>query len=119
MAIDAGADLVLGSGPHVLRAMEFYKKRLIAYSLGDFAGYHNFSIDGVLGVSAVLRVKLDADRQVRSRGRIVSVRLVGAGQPVLDSGRRTALALIAQLSREDIGARGVRTLRRAASISEP
>ena len=77
-AIDAGADLVLGSGPHVLRAMEFYKKRLIAYSLGDFAGYHNFGIDGVLGISAILRVKLDATGKFVA-GRIVPVRLVGAG----------------------------------------
>ena len=38
-AIDAGADLVVGSGPHVLRGMEWYKGRLIAYSLGNFAGY--------------------------------------------------------------------------------
>ena len=36
--IDAGADLVVGHGPHVLRGMEFYKGRLIAYSLGNFAG---------------------------------------------------------------------------------
>ena len=43
MAVDAGADLVLGSGPHVLRAMELYHGRLIAYSLGNFAGYHNFT----------------------------------------------------------------------------
>ncbi|HEV2752220.1 MAG TPA: CapA family protein [Solirubrobacteraceae bacterium] len=41
--IDAGADLVLGAGPHVLRGMERYKGRLIAYSLGNYAGWHNFS----------------------------------------------------------------------------
>ena len=49
--IDAGADLVVGHGPHVLRGMEFYKGRLIAYSLGNFAGYGGRSShDGVLGV---------------------------------------------------------------------
>jgi poly-gamma-glutamate capsule biosynthesis protein CapA/YwtB (metallophosphatase superfamily) len=37
--IDAGADVVLGSGPHVLRGMEWYRGRLIAYSLGNFLGY--------------------------------------------------------------------------------
>jgi poly-gamma-glutamate capsule biosynthesis protein CapA/YwtB (metallophosphatase superfamily) len=46
MAVRAGADLVLGSGPHVLRGMELYRGRLIAYSLGNFAGYHNFSLGG-------------------------------------------------------------------------
>jgi poly-gamma-glutamate synthesis protein (capsule biosynthesis protein) len=35
-AIDAGADLVLGHHPHVLQGIEFYKKGVIAYSLGNF-----------------------------------------------------------------------------------
>ena len=74
MAVDAGADLVLGSGPHVLRGMEIYHGRLIAYSLGNFAGYHNFGLDGVLGDSAVLHVRLAASGAFRS-GRISSVRL--------------------------------------------
>ena len=106
MAVDAGADLVLGSGPHVLRAMELYHGRLIAYSLGNFAGYHNFTLDGVLGESVVLRVTLAADGGFRS-GRLVSVRLEGAGQPVPDPSG-TAAALVAQLSRSDLGARGIR-----------
>ena len=84
MAIRAGADLVLGSGPHVLRGMEIYRDRLIAYSLGNFSGFHNFDTSGVLGASAVLHVTVDKDGAFRS-GRIASVRLVEAGQPVLDS----------------------------------
>ena len=35
-AIDAGADMVIGTGPHVLRGIEIYKGRPIFYSLGDF-----------------------------------------------------------------------------------
>ena len=66
MAVDAGADLVLGSGPHVLRAMELYHDRLIAYSLGNFAGYHNFTVEGVLGESVVLHVTLAADGAFRA-----------------------------------------------------
>jgi Bacterial capsule synthesis protein PGA_cap len=106
MAVDAGADLVLGSGPHVLRAMELYHGRLIAYSLGNFAGYHNFTLEGVLGESVVLRVTLAADGKLQ-RGRLVSVRLEDAGQPVPDPSGAAA-ALVAQLSRSDIGPRGVR-----------
>ena len=45
-AVDAGADLVVGHGPHVLRGMEWHKKRLIAYSLGNFAGYKAGSMGG-------------------------------------------------------------------------
>ena len=35
-AVDAGADIVLGSGPHVLRGIEIYKGKPIFYSLSDF-----------------------------------------------------------------------------------
>jgi len=106
MAVDAGADLVLGSGPHVLRGMEVYHRRLIAYSLGNFAGYHNFGLDGVLGSSAVLHVRLTAKGAFRS-GRITSVRLVDAGMPEPDPAAAGA-QLIAQLSRDDLGSRAVR-----------
>ena len=42
--VNAGADLVIGHGPHVLRALEWYHGRLIAYSLGDFLGNGTLSI---------------------------------------------------------------------------
>ena len=35
-AIDNGADIVLGHGPHVTRAVEVYKGKFIAYSMGNF-----------------------------------------------------------------------------------
>jgi poly-gamma-glutamate capsule biosynthesis protein CapA/YwtB (metallophosphatase superfamily) len=106
MAVRAGADLVLGSGPHVLRAMEIYRGRLIAYSLGNFSGFHNFDTEGVLGASAVLHATLDPDGAFRS-GRIASVRLVEAGQPVPDPSGEGA-RIIAQLSREDLGGAAVK-----------
>jgi poly-gamma-glutamate capsule biosynthesis protein CapA/YwtB (metallophosphatase superfamily) len=106
MAVRAGADLVLGSGPHVLRGMEIYRGRLIAYSLGNFSGFHNFDTSGVLGASAVLHATLDPDGAFRS-GRIASVRLVEAGRPVIDPSGEGA-HLIAQLSREDLGSGAVK-----------
>jgi hypothetical protein len=68
MAIDAGADLIIGYSPHVLRAMQVYHRRLIAYSLGNFAGYHNFTTEGALGISGILHVKLAADGRFLSGG---------------------------------------------------
>ena len=56
-AVDAGADLVVGSGPHVIRGVERYHGRVIAYSLGNFAGWNNFGLGGPLSESAILRVR--------------------------------------------------------------
>ncbi len=41
--IDAGASIVLGSGPHVIRGVQRYRGRMIAYSLGDFACWNNLA----------------------------------------------------------------------------
>jgi len=106
MAVDAGADLILGSGPHVLRGMEIYRRRLIAYSLGNFSGYHNFSLEGVLGETVVLHASLKADGALAG-GSLTSVRMVEAGQPVPDP-EGAGATLVAQLSKEDFGAHGVR-----------
>jgi hypothetical protein len=105
MAVDNGADLVLGSGPHVLRGMEIYRHRLIAYSLGNFASYGNFNTDGVLSLSGVLRVTLGAKGWFRS-GRFVSVKLNGDGRASHDYGREAA-KLVAGLSGQDFPKRGV------------
>ena len=60
-AIDAGADVVFGHGPHVNRAMELYKDRLILYSLGNFCTPFRMGIAGVSGYAPVVTVTLDTD----------------------------------------------------------
>jgi hypothetical protein len=55
--IDAGADLILGHGPHVVRAVEIYKKRFIAYSLGNFLTYGRFNLRGPNGLAPILKIK--------------------------------------------------------------
>ncbi|NPA42865.1 MAG: CapA family protein [Chlorobi bacterium] len=60
-AIDAGADLVIGHGPHVTRAVENYKGKLIAYSLGNFCTYKRFNIRGPNGIAPILKVYLDKE----------------------------------------------------------
>jgi poly-gamma-glutamate capsule biosynthesis protein CapA/YwtB (metallophosphatase superfamily) len=107
--VDAGADLVVGSGPHVLRGMEWYKRRLIAYSLGNFAGYDVFSLGGPLSASAILRVTLDGAGRFES-GQLVPTHMVGAGLPALDESE-AAHGIVRTLSREDFGARGVKVSR--------
>jgi poly-gamma-glutamate capsule biosynthesis protein CapA/YwtB (metallophosphatase superfamily) len=70
-AIDAGADLILGNGPHVSRAMELYKNRLIAYSLGNFCTYKSVSVDGVCGMAPILKVNINKKGEFLS-GQIIS-----------------------------------------------
>ena len=62
-AINDGANMVIASGPHVLRGMEFYKGDLIDYSMGNFAGFGNFATGGDLSLSGILRVTLDGHGQ--------------------------------------------------------
>lgn len=57
--IDAGADIVLGQGPHVTRAVEVYKNKFIAYSLGNFCTYGMFSLKGPNGFAPLLQVKIN------------------------------------------------------------
>jgi hypothetical protein len=70
-AIDAGADLVLGHGPHVSRAMELYKGRLIAYSLGNFCTYRSVSVAGACGLSPMIKLCLTKNGRFLN-GQIIS-----------------------------------------------
>lgn len=99
--IDAGADLVLGSGPHVIRGIERYKNRLIAYSLGNFAGWRNFGLGGNLSLSGLLTVRVTAEGRPQG-GRWQSLLVVSPGVPVVDSGNSSA-RLVRQLSASDFG----------------
>lgn len=103
--VDAGADLVLGHGPHVVRGMELYKDRLIAYSMGNFATYGPFNLKGPQGLGLVLEVKLDAMGRFVG-GRALPTRQEGKGIPVPDP-KGQVLEWLRQLSREDFPSTGV------------
>jgi capsule synthesis protein PGA_cap len=103
--IDAGADLVVGSGPHVLRGMEWYRGRLIAYSLGNFVGYHTLATDGVTGVTGILQVTL-ARNAAWVGGELVPITIAGTGIPRPDPAE-AAHGLVRTLSRKDFGKRAM------------
>lgn len=103
--VDAGADLVLGSGPHVVRAMEVYKNRLIAYSLGNFCTY-GFRLSGATALSAILEVKIAADGTFLG-GKVHAARQIGAGVPSLDKSG-TILKVLRSLSDTDLGSSAVK-----------
>jgi hypothetical protein len=104
--VDAGADLVVGHGPHVMRAMEFYRGRLIAYSLGNFAGYKALSYTGVVGVGGVLKVTLRKDGSYVD-GSLAPTHMVAPGLPTRDPAKQ-ALALVRDLGAADLPASAAR-----------
>ncbi len=58
--IDAGADIIFGHGPHVTRAVEVYKNRFIAYSLGNFCTYGGINVAGINGWAPIIKVFTNA-----------------------------------------------------------
>ncbi|MGI2908846.1 CapA family protein [Tolypothrix sp. VBCCA 56010] len=90
--IDAGADLVIGHGPHVPRAMEIYKGKLIAYSLGNFLGYRTLSTEGETSYSMILEVKMNPDGELVG-SKIIPVRMNKQGIPQIDQRFRTVSLL--------------------------
>jgi hypothetical protein len=99
--IDAGADLVLGHGPHVLRGMEVYKDRLIAYSLGNFATYGWFRLEAEPALTMILEVELDGDGMFLG-GRIHPGKQIGRGIPVIDE-TGEAIRKVQKLSASNFG----------------
>ena len=97
--IDQGASLVLGHGPHVLRSLELYKSRLIAYSLGNFVGYRTLSSEGVLGKSMILQVEMNNEGRFVS-GKIIPVSLDANGVPYIDN-EFTSVSMVRNLVESD------------------
>jgi hypothetical protein len=115
--IDAGADVVFGHGPHVMRGMEFYQGRLIAYSLGNFCGYAVLSSSGWSGVGGILKVTLLRDG-TWAGGQLVATEMVGPGSVALDAELR-ALAFVDDLSVQDFGAAAARVDHGTGAITAP
>ncbi len=83
VVIDAGADVVLGHGPHVTRAIDCYKGRFITYSMGNFCTYNRFNLSGVSGIAPVFELKI-TKKGVFVSGNIVSIKQIGEGGPIID-----------------------------------
>ncbi|AKG23222.1 CapA family protein [Calothrix sp. 336/3] len=97
--IDSGADLVIGHGPHVPRAMEIYKGKLIAYSLGNFLGYRTLSTKAQTGYSMILEVTLNSKGDLVG-AKIIPVHMDRLGIPRIDKHFRT-VGLVRYLISQD------------------
>jgi len=100
VVIDAGADIVFGHGPHVVRAVDLYKGRFIAYSMGNFATYGRFNLKGPNGLAPIIEVEVDKEGKFL-KGKIYSAIQVGEGGPTLDP-ENAALKEIIRLTQLDI-----------------
>lgn len=96
--IDAGADIVLGHGPHVSRAFEVYNNKFIAYSLGNFCTFSRFSLDGVKGYAPIAEVVLDLEGNF-IKGKLHSAKQIDEIYPFMDE--KGALKEIKRLTEED------------------
>ncbi|MCM1413551.1 MAG: CapA family protein [Bacteroides sp.] len=98
-AIDAGADMVYGHGPHVPRAAEIYKGHIIFYSLGNFCTPYRMGITGATGLAPLAEVTLNRDGSFR-HGKIHSFAQQRGRGPVADPSNEAA-RFIKRLSAED------------------
>lgn len=104
--VDAGAALVIGHGPHVVRGMEIYRGRLIAYSLGNFATYGGMNLNGPNGLTLVLEARLGRDGAFLG-GHVHPGRQERPGGPRVDPASEV-IPVLRRLSEEDFGAAAVR-----------
>ena len=99
--VDAGADAVVGHGPHVLRGIEYYRGKLIAYSMGNFLTYRGFNLAGPLGQTGVLRLQAGPEGAWERIRLSPMTQFPGSGPAPDTSG--VVLELVRRLSREDFG----------------
>jgi poly-gamma-glutamate capsule biosynthesis protein CapA/YwtB (metallophosphatase superfamily) len=97
--IDAGADVVFGHGPHVTRAVELYKDRFIAYSLGNFCTYGRFSLSGPAGIAPIVKIFTDK-KGAFVRGEITPVYQQKTHGPKIDR-QKQVISKIKELTAKD------------------
>ncbi len=94
MAVDSGADIVFGQGPHVTRAVELYKDKFISYSAGNFATFGNFNLNGPNGIAPIFKIKVDSEGKFLT-GKIISTRQYkGSAGPTVDKNHSAAKKII-------------------------
>lgn len=98
--IDAGADLIVGHGPHIARAMEIYQGKLIAYSLANFATYGRFNLQEERRFGAILDLEISNSGKMES-AQIISIEQKYWGVPFIDPEHRFS-QMVDSLSQADL-----------------
>jgi hypothetical protein len=97
--IDAGADIIFGHGPHVTRGVEVYKKRFIAYSLGNFCTYRGISVTGINGLAPIIKVYTTAKGEFLTGEITPTYQNYGDGVKI--DPERKVVKIIQELSKKD------------------
>ncbi|MDJ1469199.1 CapA family protein [Cytophagaceae bacterium DM2B3-1] len=90
--IDAGADVILGHGPHVTRSVDLYKDRFIIYSLGNFCTYGRFSLTGEGGVAPIVKVSINRNGEF-IKAEVTPIKQTGEGGCQLDQDNKAIKTL--------------------------
>lgn len=97
--IDAGADIIFGHGPHVTRGVEVYKDRFIAYSLGNFCTYRGISVNGINGLSPIIKVVTDVAGKFYYAQITPTIQTYGTGVRI--DTEKLVIKIIQDLSKKD------------------
>ena len=97
--IDVGADIIFGHGPHVTRAVEVYKKRFIAYSLGNFCTYARFNLSGDSGLAPIINVHTTATGEF-IKALVTPIIQLRPGGPKIDPKKRV-IKKLQELTKKD------------------
>ena len=97
--IDAGADVLLGHGPHVTRAIEVYKNRFITYSMGNFLTYSRVSVAGRCGIAPLFNIYTNKKGEFL-RAQIIPTYQMKYQAPKIDPKNR-AISIIQELTKAD------------------
>jgi poly-gamma-glutamate synthesis protein (capsule biosynthesis protein) len=95
--IDGGADMVIGAHPHVTQGIEYYKDKLIVYSLGNFV-FDGFD-EGPGRVGWILRLRLNQQGLVAWD--TVVAKIDDAGTPHLAKDEASPSGVVAKTTIED------------------
>lgn len=100
MFIDAGADLILGSHPHVIQPIEIYKNKVIFYSLGNFIFDQYFSQETMEGLSVGILLEKSYNK-IKASYSLFPFIISGKSQPKL-AGLEKRLEILSELSNNSI-----------------
>lgn len=98
--VDAGADVVFGHGPHLTRAVDLYKDRLICYSLGNFCTYRKFNLSGDNGLAPIVKVFMNGEGEF-IKAEITPIIQIGEGGVTIDTQKRV-IKRMQELTSQDI-----------------